>query len=271
MLILKPQKILFLFMILLSLIFCRDSSAIQINKYFDIAKDYQENPQAAIIKWLGKEICLEEEINNTGVNAKDGAYILFTKASFDSLIEHVAYGFHFNGQPENIKQLQKGQKVRVRGKIISIKMDDDALINRLEIQIEPSRLLKVYPYSPNPEDINKAEWFFTIPVMYERDPEITKKSWLGKEIIIEHEIGLISFVDDDGNAADSGNAMITFVGKASYLNVQNVGYMFLFDGTPDEIAKLTQGQKIKISGIVTEITLKENIYIIVVTSSKLVE
>ena len=266
----QNRKIVIMFAIIFLTWPCTAANAIQITPYFRIAQEYYDNPQKALIYWTGKEICVEGSVSNTGENAKGGTCLMLSEESPNPPIEYVAYGFHFTNKPKELENIHEGQKVRLRGRIVSINMRDDPRVVMLIIQAEPSRILKTYPYTP-PEDGDKPEWFFTIPAMYEMDSEQTKKIWLGKEIILEEEIGAVMTVDKEGNEAPEGDTLIMFAKKTALLSVQNVGYLFYFDGKADEAEKLSAGQKVKIKGRVEVITLKDGIYYIIASSSMLLK
>lgn len=266
----KTQKIIILLVIIFLSLHCESSYAIQITPYFRIAEEYNSNPEKTLIYWTGREICIEGKISNTGENAKGGKFIMLSEESPEPPIEFVVYGFHFTEIPKELEQLHEGQKVRLRGRIISINMRDDPRCITLIIQAEPSRILKVYPYT-DPEEKDKAEWFFAIPAMYEMDSEQTKRIWLGKEIILEEEIGAVMTVDKEGNKSPEGDTLIMFAKKSAFLSVQNVGYLFFFDGRPEDAEKLSAGQKVKIKGRVESISLRDGIYYIIASSSMLIK
>ena len=271
----RQHKIMHILAAVLVVMSCRAAVAIQVSEYFRIAEEFQKNPQATVLEWTGKEICLEEEISSVGVNSKGGAFIGFTRHSDETskdlkTIDSVGYGFHFDGQPEAVKALQKGQRVRVRGKIINIYMNDDARVQLLMIHAEPSRILRVYPYTP-PEDGGEADWFFGIAYMYETDPDTAKRIWLGKEVTIESEIGSVMTVDDELNPAEEGNMLVMFVQRTQALAVQGTAYLFLFDGTPEYASELTAGRTVRLRGKVESISEQNGIYyFIIVSSSQLV-
>lgn len=266
----KTRKIIILLVIIFLSLPCESSYAIQITPYFRIAEEYYSNPEKTLIYWTGREICIEGKISNTGENAKGGNFIMLSEESPKPPIEFVVYGFHFTNKPKELEHLHEGQKVRLRGRIVTITMRDDPRVVTLIIQAEPSRILKAYPYT-EPEEKDKAEWFFSIPAMYEMNPEQTKRIWLGKEIILEEEIGVVMTVDDEGNKATEGNTLIMFAQKSALLSVQNVGYLFFFDGKLDEAEKLSSGQKVKIKGRVESISLRDGIYYIIASSSMLIK
>ena len=260
------KKSIIVFTSLLVLFVCTAANALEVTPYFKIAQEYSANPQKTMRKWINKDICIEAVISSIGVNAKGGAFIMFHEKATNLPIEFVAYGFHFRSIPEKVKALREGQKVKLRGKITEIKMLDDPRVEQLMITAEPSFLLRAY--SPPPEKENIASTI-DIPMLYEMNPKAAESKYLGQEITIEGIIAEISIIDDDGNEARYGNALVSIIEERNILSHPKIGYFFIFNGTPRKIADLEKGNKIKIRGIVEDIELNETGHLIILSSSKI--
>ena len=105
--------------------------------------------------------------------------------------------------------------------------------------------------------------FFRIPDDADRDFEATKRTWLGKRINIEGQILNLQIKHENNFIA------VHLYAKTRVLSsINEVGYLFFFNGIPEEIAELKEGQKVRISGKIYEI-VKEDQFIITSLKSSL--
>ena len=106
--------------------------------------------------------------------------------------------------------------------------------------------------------------FFRIPDDADRDFEATKRTWLGKRISIEGQV-LNSQINHEYNYI-----VVSLYAQTRILSSTNeVGYMFFFNGIPEEAAELKEGQKVRISGKIIEIVKGDKVIITSLASSLL--
>lgn len=110
--------------------------------------------------------------------------------------------------------------------------------------------------------------YFRIAREYAEDSVKAVQTWTGREITVEGNI-LVSGPNEEGNL------VIGLAAESVTLPFKHVVYGFIFSGVPEESSMITQGQKVRISGKVTEIEKgladDDNVLTITAESSKLVQ
>lgn len=132
----KFRNIAILSFVAVMFVFYTQANAVDVTPYYKIAEDYNSNIISARRTWLGKEICIEGVVST----------ILVTKAGNSTLENHVAvwlsentrainkvrYIFSFDGIPDEVMELQKGQKIKISGIVDSI--EPSRIILRINIR-----------------------------------------------------------------------------------------------------------------------------------------
>ena len=110
--------------------------------------------------------------------------------------------------------------------------------------------------------------YFRIAREYAEDSVKAIQTWTGREITVEGNV-LVSGPNEEGNL------VIGLAAESVTLPFKHVVYGFIFSGVPEESSMIMQGQKVRLSGKVTEIEKgladDDNVLTITAESSKLVQ
>ncbi|MBR1486261.1 MAG: hypothetical protein IJ597_03300 [Synergistaceae bacterium] len=130
------------------LLLCSVACAIEALPYFKISREYADNSFKARQVWLNKEICISGEVVENVISDGGDTVIVLSDGNNgqDTIGKYntVMYFFRFNGVSQDAKFLQKGQWIKLAGKIedIETQIDSSIALNGLLIFIKSSYVMK---------------------------------------------------------------------------------------------------------------------------------